>query len=75
MGEAMTSEPEQMTTQEFIKQLMAPERAQKLDPLVILSFSAISHHDTVADVGCGPGYFTIPLAKALVSGRAVRPRR
>ena len=55
--------------EEHIKELLSPERAEKLDPLVVLSFCPINVHDTVADIGCGPGFFTIPLAKFLVNGR------
>ena len=65
----MTSDPSEITTQELIQRLMAPTRAQGLDPFLVLSFSGINLHDTVADIGCGPGYFTVPLAKYLVSGK------
>ena len=65
----MTSNQEPTTTQEFIKDLLSPDRLEVSDPFVILSFCPINVHETVGDIGCGPGYFTLPLAKALVNGK------
>lgn len=65
----MTSVPDDMTSEEFIRHLLAPDRAEHLDPFRVLSFSDINSHETIADVGCGPGFFTIPLAKFLISGK------
>ena len=64
-----SSEPSD--NEEFIRRLLSPDRAETLDPLAILSISPLNAHDTVADIGCGPGYFTLPLAKALVRGKVV----
>ena len=58
-----------MTNQEFIRALLSPHRARQMDDFVIFSFSGINLHDTVADIGCGPGFFTVPLAKYLVDGK------
>ena len=65
----MSSQPGEMTTQELIKALMSPDRAQRLDDFLILNSSGINLHDTVAEIGCGPGFFTLPLAKYLVNGK------
>ena len=65
----MTSNGESMTTQEFIDVLLSPDRIQASDPLFILSFVPITAYETVADIGCGPGYFTVPLAKSLINGK------
>ena len=65
----MTSNGEPMTTQQFIDVLLSPDRIQTSDPLVIMSFVPMNAYETVADIGCGPGYFTIPLAKSLINGK------
>lgn len=65
----MTSTPDDMTTQYSIDHLLDPQRAQRTDVYTILAFSDINDRDTVADIGCGPGFFTIPLAKALSNGK------
>ena len=57
------------TTQEHIRRLLSPRREQELDPFVIITFMPIDPYDHVADIGCGPGYFSIPLAKHLVYGK------
>ena len=48
--------------------MLSRERSESLDSFLVLSHSEISLHDTVADIGCGPGFFTVPLAKFLVNG-------
>lgn len=52
-----------------IERLLRPERLEILDPFRVLSHCPVNPRDTVADVGCGPGYFTLPLAKFLVNGK------
>ena len=49
--------------------LVSPERYESIDPQRILSMLPILAYHEVADVGCGPGFFTIPLAKYLFDGR------
>jgi len=66
---AMAAEPNPRTAQERIQRMLHPERLERLDPGVILSLCEVDRHDTVADIGCGPGYFTVPLAKHLTHGK------
>ena len=63
------SDPASESAQDFIGQLLAPERYRSNDPLRIIGFSEIGDADTVADIGCGPGYFALPLAGVLTHGR------
>ena len=49
--------------------LVAPERYEKLDPLRVLSFLPMLPYQHIADVGCGPGFFTVPLGKYVFDGR------
>ena len=54
---------------ERIRRLLDPERVQMLDTFLIFNFCGIDSHDEVVEVGCGPGVFTIPLAKTLSYGK------
>jgi ubiquinone/menaquinone biosynthesis C-methylase UbiE len=54
---------------DFIKRLLRPERAELTDPFTIINYIDVQPYDHVADIGCGPGFFSIPLAKYLVYGR------
>ena len=65
----MASQPDSNPVEDRIRRYLSPERAQKLDPFVVLSFCPVNVHDIVGDIGCGPGYFTLPLAKLLVDGK------
>ncbi len=49
--------------------LLSPERKQSLDTHRLLSTVPLMAHHWVADVGCGPGYFTVPLGKYLFDGK------
>ena len=57
------------SNQDYIQQLLSPERTQREDAAAILGFSGIDDGNSVADIGCGPGYYTVPLAKALSNGK------
>ena len=51
-----------------VERMLRPERAETLDPFRVMSHCPVNPRDTVADIGCGPGYFTLPLAKYLIYG-------
>ena len=48
--------------------LLSRERADMLDTHRVMSLLPLMPYQQVADVGCGPGYFTIPLAKFAFDG-------
>ena len=58
-----------MTTKDFIKALLDPSREEELDSFRVIALMPIDPYDHVADIGCGPGYFAIPLAKHLINGK------
>ena len=62
-------EQRKVTTQDLIQALLSPERQEELDPFVVITFMSTQPYDDVADIGCGPGYFSIPLAKHLSHGK------
>ncbi|MBC8281974.1 MAG: class I SAM-dependent methyltransferase [Chloroflexi bacterium] len=52
-----------------VERMLRPDRIQTLDPFRIMAHCPITPRDIVADIGCGPGYFTLPLAKFLINGK------
>lgn len=60
----MENNPE--TVQDSIRDLLSSDRP---DPYELLTRLPIDPYHHVADVGCGPGYFSLPLAKYLSHGR------
>jgi len=65
----MSTNSDQGHMHSSIDRLLRPDRVETLDPFRVLSLCPVNPRDTVADVGCGPGYFTLPLAKFLINGK------
>jgi len=63
MPTKVKSDPEKMDV------LLSSKRRRTLDTHRLLSLIPIHLHHIVADIGCGPGYFTIPLGKYLFDGK------
>ena len=64
MARALETDPE--SKRDFIQALLSSERP---DPYELLTRLPIDPYHHVGDVGCGPGYFSVPLAKYLSHGR------
>ncbi|MGI0078802.1 MAG: class I SAM-dependent methyltransferase [Nitrososphaerales archaeon] len=60
-----------MNEDEFARALLAHERKEWQDPEKILSQLKLETGMVAADLACGPGYFTIPLARAVGTGGRV----
>src|SRR5579864_8699490 len=54
-----------MNEDEFAKALLSHERRKWQDPLKILAQLDLRNGMHIADLGCGPGYFTVPFAKSV----------
>lgn len=57
------------TQQELIDWHLRPVRQREIHPYTVITHTPIDLYDQVADIGCGPGYFTLPLAKYLLYGK------
>ena len=51
--------------------MLQPVRAEGLRPAELIARLAIAPDATVADVGAGPGFLTLPLARAVPRGRVI----
>jgi ubiquinone/menaquinone biosynthesis C-methylase UbiE len=54
-----------------LERLLSEERRRMLDPERYLDLLPLREDMLVADVGCGPGFFTLPLAQRLRRGRVL----
>ncbi len=61
----------ELSIEERIGRLLTPERRERLDVHRILSLIPLRPYLTVADIGCGPGLFAIPLAKSMWDGQVI----
>ena len=50
------------------EELLKPSLDASVDPQALIAILPLRNEQQVADVGCGPGYFAIPLAKYLYKG-------
>ena len=76
MPRAKTSKKDQVTKRtphkfdpENKDLLLSTERQRSLDIHYVMSLIPILRYHTVADIGCGPGYFSVPLGKYLFDGK------
>ena len=53
------------------ERLLSDERRVLLDPAWVLDLAPLGAAQRVVDVGCGPGFFLLPLAERLPQGTAV----
>ncbi|MEW6747017.1 MAG: methyltransferase domain-containing protein, partial [Planctomycetota bacterium] len=52
----------------YIKSLESPERRQTEDPDQVIAQLGLKPDDWIVDLGCGPGFYTLPLARAVPEG-------
>ena len=54
---------------ERLAELIKSERSEVIDPQTVFGLLPMRVYQHIADIGCGPGYFSIPLAKYAFDGR------
>ncbi len=54
--------------QDYIERLESPERIDELQPGFVIERLALPRDAWVADLGCGPGVFALPFARACPAG-------
>lgn len=51
--------------------LISSQRREQLDIFRVMSLVPLLDDHVIADVGCGPGYFTVPLGKSVFNGKVI----
>ncbi len=51
------------------EELLQSSRLETLDPQIVMTLLPLRVYQSIVDIGCGPGYFTIPLAKYAFDGK------
>ena len=57
------------TTIQEAEKLLNPSLDEAVDPLQIIALIPIRPYEEIGDIGCGPGYLTLPLAKHAYDGK------
>ena len=52
-----------------LEELTRSERSEIIDPQTVFGLLPMRVYHHIADIGCGPGYFSIPLAKYAFDGK------
>ncbi len=55
---------------DHIAKLLNPERVKEVEPVGLLGSIGLNEGDTLVDIGCGPGFFTLP-ASVIVGAEGV----
>ncbi|MBI2846592.1 MAG: class I SAM-dependent methyltransferase [Chloroflexi bacterium] len=51
------------------ERLLSQERKRLLDPERVIALLPMEPRHSIADIGCGPGFFTLPIARHIPTGR------
>ena len=54
---------------ERLAELIKSERSEVIEPQTVFGLLPMRVYQHIADIGCGPGYFSIPLAKYAFDGK------
>ncbi len=69
MNDSPANESDSGREPTMAERLLSPERERWADSDIVLSLLGIAADAEIADIGCGPGYYTVRLASAAGRGR------